>query len=87
LKLAFAALFQPDLIQQSSLSLHPADTARLARHPRLAVLLLTLLREQMDVVAADAFAAFLIALYFIHCSCFTDKFIRRTTRLSSRPFG
>jgi hypothetical protein len=82
--------FQPDLCTSFSSHHshpHPADTARLARHPRLAVLLLTLLREQMDVVAADAFAAFLIALYFIIVRCFTDKFIRRTTRLSSRPFG
>ena len=46
------------------------------------MLLLTHLREQMDVVAADAFAAFRIAFYFIIVSCFTDKFIRRTTRLS-----
>jgi hypothetical protein len=81
--------FQPDLITQQSSqspssSRHrppgpPPSPGRAASHP---------LREQMDVVAADAFAAFLIALYFIIVCCFTDKFIRRTTRLSfSWPFG
>jgi len=36
----------------------------------------------MDGVAADAFAAFLIALYFIIVRCFTDKFSFKATRLS-----
>jgi hypothetical protein len=51
------------------------------------VLLLTHLREQMDVVAADAFAAFLIAFYFIIVSCFTDKFFLEPLVYLSLTFG
>ena len=74
--------FQPDLLQQSSQSPSssrhrppgpPPSPGRAASHP---------LREQMDVVAADACAAFLIALYFIIVRCFTDKFSFKATRLS-----
>ena len=55
---------------------HPADTARLARHPRLAVLLLTPLcvnRWMLSLLTA------LLLLFIV--SCFTDKSFDRTTRL------
>jgi hypothetical protein len=48
----------------------------------------SLVCEQMDVAAADAFAAFInLRLYFIHSCCFTDKFVLNATRLHLRCLG
>ena len=60
---SFAAFFQTGLIVIMTVvePPHPADTARLARHPspgRAASH--SFVCEQMDVVAVDAFAAFII---------------------------
>ena len=85
---SFAAFFQTGLVVVITVVAppHPADTARLACHPspgRAASH--SLVCEQMDIVAVDAFAAFIIVYTLFIVVVLPINLFVRTTRPSVLP--